>query len=113
MIETVVLNYLNDELPFPAYMEKPSKNIPDQYYLIEKTGRDETEHITYSTLAIQSYAKSLYDAANMSNEMVKVMKGIIQYNCVTRCDLNAEYNFTDPDTQEYRYQAVFDIKHYE
>ena len=26
--------------------------------------------------------------------------------------LNSEYNWTDPDTMKYRYQAVFDITHY-
>ena len=28
-------------------------------------------------------------------------------------NLNSDYNFTDTETKEYRYQAVFDINYYQ
>ena len=28
---------------------------------------------------------------------------------VSACDCNSDYNYTDPETRDYRYQAVFDI----
>ena len=37
---------------------------------------------------------------------------MITLNSISKIKLNSDYNFTDTETKEYRYQAVFDINHY-
>ena len=62
MIEVTLLNFLNAKLSLPVFTQVP-KTLPEKFYVIEKTGGGMTEHITTSMFAIQSYAKSMYEAA--------------------------------------------------
>lgn len=115
MIENTVLDFLNRILPAPAYMEIP-KSPPAKMVIIERTGGSVKNHINFSTFAIQSYGKSLLEAAEL-NELVKDamldgMNGITVLGEIVSVSLNSDYNFTDPTTKRYRYQAVFDIVHY-
>lgn len=108
MIEKIVHDYLNSELEVPVYMEKPEKE-PMRYALVEKTGSGEDDHIFTATIAIQSYAESLYQAAVL-NELVKgAMYGIVKLNSIGKAKLNTDYNFTDTTKKKYRYQAVYDL----
>ena len=48
-----------------------------------------------------------------SDENVKkVVEQLVELNDVSDVSLNSDYNYTDTETKEYRYQAVFDIRHY-
>lgn len=111
MIEKIVLDYLNDCLSVPCYMEMP-RNASGRFCVIEKTGSSVENHIYTATIAIQSYAPSMYLAAELNND-VKGMMDLLDYLPeVARCELNSDYNFTDTGMRMYRYQAVFDIVHY-
>lgn len=111
MIEVTVLNYLKSKLNVPVYMEKPSYP-PPKYVLIEKTGSGRSNKIDSSTFAFQSYANSMYEAAEL-NELVKqAVDASIENDEITRATLNSDYNFTDTTTKQYRYQAVYDITNY-
>src|SRR5690625_2276693 len=112
MIELIVLDYLIKKMSVPVYMEKPTKDIPDRYVLIEKTSGGESEHLPDATLAFQSYAESLYQAALLNKELKDTMKSIIELDEIRGITLNGDYNFTDTTTKEYRYQAVYDIRYY-
>lgn len=111
MIEIIVLDYLNDNLPVPVYTEKPS-NPPQRYVLIDKTGSGESNHLPNATIALQSYAESLYEAALLNKELKNTMKNIIELNEIRGITLNSDYNFTDTTKKQYRYQAVYDIRYY-
>lgn len=112
MIELTVFNFLKDNTDIPVYMEVP-KEPPKAFYLIEKTGGSVEEHLGKSTIAIQSYASTLYNAASMSEDVVSLMTGeLIEEDTVCRVSLNSQYNFTDTTEKRYRYQAVFDLIHY-
>lgn len=112
MIEKTILDYLNDNLEVPVYMETP-ESIPDKYCIIEKTGSLSSDrHISESTIIVQSYGTSLYDAAELSQTVIGEMYGITSSTEVTRCELDNEYNSTDPNTKRYRYTAVFLFVHY-
>lgn len=108
MIEKIVLDYLNNALSVPAYMEKPAKQ-PEKYVLLEKTGSSLENYIKSATLALQSYAGSLFDAATLNEEVKTAMDNIIVLNEVMSSELNSDYNFTDTTKKEYRYQAVYDL----
>lgn len=108
MIEKTVLDYLNNELSVPVYMEKPA-DPPAEYVLIEKTGGGMENCIFTATLAVQSIAASLYRAALLNDTVIDAMLSIWKYQDISRSHLNSNYNFTDTRTKEYRYQAVFDL----
>lgn len=110
MIEKVVLDYLKSK-GISAFMEK-NNGINGDFVLIEKTGGGEENYIKNSTLAIQSFSNSLYNTALLNEKVKEIMKQIVELDEVSKCSLNSDYNYTSPNTKEYRYQAVFDLVHY-
>ena len=111
MIETTVLNYLGTSLAVPCYMEMP-EDPSGSFVVIEKTGSSVTNRITKATFAIQSYAPSLAEAADL-NELVKeAMDAMVELNIISKTELNSDYNYTDTAMKAYRYQAVYVITHY-
>lgn len=111
MIEKIVIQYLSDRLEVPVCAERP-ENPEDSYVIVEKTGGGKRNGICTAMIAVQSHAKSMLGAAEL-NELVKdTMENIITLSDVSKCSLNSDYNFTDTQTKEYRYQAVFDLVHY-
>ena len=111
MIEKTVIEYLSNKLSVPVYMERPA-TVPKEFVLVQKTGSS-VENLIYSaTFALQSYAPSKLKAAEL-NELVKnAMDGIIELNEISKSKLNSDYDYTDTDNKEYRYQAVYDLVHY-
>lgn len=111
MIEKKVYDFLSDQLDVPVYMEEPS-NKPESYVIIEKTGTSTENFIKRATMAVQSYASSLFLAAELNSRVIQTMNQIVELNEICRVDLNSDYNFTDSTTKRYRYQAIFDLVHY-
>lgn len=111
MIEVVILNFLKTKLDVPVRLEKPDP-APNKYVLFEKTGSNEVNNIVSSTFAFQSYANTMYEAAALNEEVKQAVKSLIELDEIISVKLNTDYNFTDTSTKQYRYQAVFDIKHY-
>lgn len=112
MIEKVVLDYLNAHASVKCYMERPEQK-PTAFILIEKTGSREVNQIETSTVAVQSYAPTLYEAAQLNSEVKALMKGLAEEDAVSGVSLNSDYNFTNVADKQYRYQAIFVITHYE
>ena len=113
MIETTILNHLMNTLEMnDVYMEVPD-DPPASFIVVEKTGGGETNQISNSTFAVQSYGPSLLAAANLNSVVKEAMKTLPTNPDVAACSLETDYNFTDTETKRYRYQAVFDITHYE
>lgn len=115
MIEKTVLDYLTEALDVPVYMQEPLNPRPDEansFVVIEKTGSGREDHLYTATLAIQSYAPTLYEAASL-NELVKeAMFDIATLDSVSDSKLNSDYAFIKVSTKQPRYQAVFDLTHY-
>lgn len=80
--------------------------------LVQKTGSGKSNHISEATIAIQSYAPTVYDAAVLNDKVKEAMEEITVLDEVTSCSLNSDYIFNRESTKQPRYQAVFDIKHY-
>lgn len=111
MIEKIVYDYLSEALPVPVCLEVPDR-APERFVLLEKTGSGRENWICSATLAVQSWAETLFGAAELNEQVKATMDGIVQLPEICRCRLNSDYNFTDTATKRYRYQAVFDIVHY-
>jgi hypothetical protein len=112
MIEKTILDYLNEHLTVPAYMEEPI-NKPASYVLIERTGSSESDLIETTTLALQSYGASLYDAAVLNMAVKARIKQAVELPSVSAVYINSDYNFTDTETKRYRYQCVAVVTHFE
>lgn len=111
MIEKIILRYLSENLEVPVYMER-QKNEPESFVIVEKTGSSRSNLIETSTIALQSFAKTMLAAAEL-NEVVKgLMDDIVELDEIVRSEINTDYNYTNTSDKKYRYQAVYDVTHY-
>lgn len=111
MIEITILNYLRGN-GFDAYMERPTSPATP-YVLLEKTGSNRSNFITTSTFAIQSYADSMADAAELNEQIKETMDEADTLTGVSASKLISDYNYTDTAKKQYRYQAVYEVTHKE
>lgn len=112
MIEATVLNYLKEALTVPVRMEVP-ENPPRRYVVLEKTGSSRMNRLNTATIAAQSYAESLVEAAKLNEEVKAAIDNMIELDAISACRLNSDYNFTDTQTKNYRYQCVYIITYLE
>lgn len=111
MIEIIILNHLKDKLSKSVSLEKKSSQT-DSYVVVEKTSSGKENHLPSATIAFQSYADSLYNAAELNKRVKEAVESLIELDEIRGLDLNSDYNFTDTTTKEYRYQAIYDIRYY-
>ena len=111
MIEKILYDYLSTIKKLTIYLEIP-KSPPDSFYILEKTAGGQTDKINQATIVIQSYAKTLYNTALMNETIKTAMLDAIELDEISRVELNSDYNYTDPTTKQYRYQAVFVVTYY-
>lgn len=117
MIELTVLDYLKSNLKEKVCTEYSSDS---EFVLIEKTSGGKSNCVSNATIAIQSYSSSLFNAAKLNEHVKEVMLGdgsnkygIIELDCITKCELNSDYNYPDTTNKRNRYQAIFDLVYYE
>lgn len=108
MIETILRDYLADNVSVPVLMERPL-SPPASYIILDRTGGSEEDKIPFARFAVQSYAESLYEAAALSHSVCALLDTMPDTQPVFSAIKNSEYNFTDTQTKEYRYQAVYTI----
>ena len=111
MIEEILYDYINANASVDWYVLRPEVE-PSKYGLFEKTGSVKTDHITTSTFAFQSYAPTLLEAAEISEELRGIVEAAVSEDAIAAVRLTGEYNYTTPQTKQPRYQAVFSITHY-
>ena len=114
LIEEAVIGYLCEKLGTDhVYAERPAEP-PAEYYIVELTSSGEQNHIQTAMIAVQSISGwSMLRAATMSREAIQAMREITEKTDICRCQLNSAYNYTDTETKQYRYQAVFDLVYME
>ena len=108
MIETIVLDYLSSVLPEPCSLEVPERP-PARFVVLEKTGSSRTNFIDTASFAVQSYAPSLFEAAELNERVKAAMDDLILLPDIFSSKPDGDDNFTDTATKKYRYQAVYNI----
>ena len=86
--------------------------MPESYVIFEKTSSGKRDYANSATFAFQSYAPTLHSAAVLNEEVKAAVESMVELNEISGIHLNSDYNFTDTETKEYRYQAVFDINYF-
>ena len=86
--------------------------LPIALSLFKKTGGKERNHSGSATFAFQSYGPTMQKAAELNVKVKSAVKGLIELDSICGVHLNSDYNFTDTETKQYRYQAVFDINYF-
>ena len=110
MILKDLLDYLNTQLSVGVYAEAPAQ-LTD-YVLLDQTATSNENHITTTTIAVQSYGATLYGAMSLNEDVKAAMKGFAEQPQVTKVKLETDYNFTNTASKQYRWQAVYHITHY-
>ena len=110
MIEEIILNYLRENA-FSCYRSMP-EDPSDNFCILEKTGDSHDEGVYTATLAVQSYGRSDFSAAQLSYFVVQAMQSADTLPEIVSCDLVTECNFPDTTRKRPRYQAVFSVTHY-
>lgn len=82
------------------------------YVLIDQTRSSNSNHIMTTTIAIQSYGASLYEALLLNEQVKTAMVGFAGEPEISSVKLETDYNFTNTATKQYRWQAVYQITHY-
>ena len=111
MIELVIKNYLDGHLDVPSFFEHQS-GLKGKYVLVEKLSGRNKNMLNSSVFAFQSYADSLFESAQLNEQVKEVVEAMVELPGITGIQLNSDYNFTDTQTKKNRYQAVFDINYY-
>lgn len=112
MIEARIIEYLAETLDIPVYAEVPEA-AEGEFLVVEKTGSARANYLDEATIAVQSYADSLADAAFLNQRVKAAMLNLWTLDDVSAVRLNSDYNFTDTTTRRYRYQGVFVVTYYE
>lgn len=114
-IEQKVIQYLNEHTNARAFAEYPEtveRPGDGRFLLVEKTGSSLKNYISTAIIAVQSYAPTLYDASILNEVAKRAVLSMVERDDICKVTLNSDYNFTNPEKKQPRYQAVFEIVHY-
>ena len=111
IIEKIIRDYLSAQLDCQVYADMP-ETLPGRCVVLEKTGSGRENYIRSAMIALQSYGKSLYEAAQLNEQVKAAMDNAIRLDCICSSSLNSDYPFNDDSNKRHRYQAVYDIVHY-
>lgn len=112
MIEPTIIAYLAERLDVPVFGSIPA-DPPAVMVTVEKTGSRRSNRLDAATLAVQSWAGSIEQAAQLNDRVKAAMDASVELDAISSCDLNADYNYTDNVRKRPRYQAVFDVVYYD
>lgn len=111
MIIPKLINYLHNNLSVYVGVEAPEQ-LTD-YVLIDQTGSTNSNHLMTTTVAVQSYGATLLAAMQLNESVKAVMLSFVSDPDVSAVRLQTDYNFTNTATKQYRWQAVWEITHYQ
>ena len=111
MIELIIKEYFDTNFKYPLLLEFPDEDL-DFFVLLDKISSDKQNSLNACTVALQSYAPSLYEAAELNYAVIETVEKMIELDEIAGIKLNTDHNFMDLERKRYRYQAVFNITHY-
>lgn len=112
-IEAELISYLSDALTdYPVVAEVP-ETFEAPLIVIDLTGQTlEPDHIFRSTVAVQAYHDSKYEASELNVLVIDAMQDFISHVDVSHCEMVGNSYFPDTANKRRRYQSVWHIVHY-
>lgn len=108
-IEQFIIEYLNGALSNVSVSGSVPHPMPDKFVTVELTGSNRVDMVTTATIAVQSWAGTRAEAAELNETVKALMDAIISEPEISRSALDSDYNYTDLSTNHPRYQAVYEI----
>ena len=97
MIEQIVKDFLTARLGVPIKTEVP-ESPPGTFVVLERTDGEHSTGIKRCTLAVQSCAPTLLQAAQLDDRAIEAMEALAELDSVGACRLVRDYNFTDTES---------------
>jgi len=114
IIETEIIRYLQTALDTDRVYAEVPEDASGNFIVIDKTGGGSTDYINTATIAVQSYGSSKLRAIELNESVKTAMKDLIFFSDgISDCRLVTDYNFSNIAKKQHRYQAVFEITHYQ
>lgn len=111
MIEVTLRNYLETNLDIPVLMEHP-QNPPAKFVLMQVADGGQTNHIDMATFFVTAYANSLYEAAELREEIKTYLLDSISISGITKATLGQDQAGTDSANHTYYYNLAFNFYYY-
>lgn len=107
--EQFFIDFLNGNLNgVQAYGDEPQP-APERFVTVEQVGGGEDNLITRADIAVQSWAQTRAEAAELNQTVIATMKRSVEESEISKCHLDTTYNFTDATKKRPRYQAIFEV----
>lgn len=115
IIEARVIACLANHLSCRVAAEVPEDFPADAaLVVVSRLGERRENHLRRARLAVQSYGRSLLDAAARCEAAERALYALPAEDAgVSSCRVETSYNFTDETTKRYRYQSVVHVTYYE
>lgn len=111
IIESVIIKFLEDKLKVKTYAEIP-KTKPHKFIVVEKIDGGRTNCINASTLSVFSYAETLFDAADMNEQVKDALFDAVEIDDITSSKIGGENRSIDTANKLYRYETIINLYHY-
>ena len=111
MIEIVVKEFMEQQLPVPLYMEYP-EDPPDSFVGLKKGDSGRENHLDSAMFVVDSYGPSLLVAAQLNEQVKSILDDLVQLDTVSSSRRAGDYPAFDTKNKRHRYQAVQNITHY-
>ena len=87
--------------------------VPEKYVLIKKLSEKNDNHLRSGSLAMKSYAKTVYDAAVLDKAVRDAVDRLPELDAVASAKLSSSYDSSDTVRKINRYQSVYDFVFYD
>ena len=112
MIEVTIKDYLENNLNnVPVYMEYP-KNPGKKFILLQLADGGQINYIDAATFFVTVYADSLYMAAELKEEVKKLLFQAVMLPSISSASLGQEQAGTDSANNMYQYNLTFNFYYF-
>lgn len=112
MIELTLYEYLKTALSIPVFMEYPEDTSIEKFVILQKIDAGITNQIKAATFAVDVYAPSLYETAQLSEIVKAAMFNSTSIDEISSVRLGGEQVANDTQYKKYMYASTFNLFHY-
>lgn len=112
MIEITIKNYLEENLnKIPVVLEYP-KNPPKKFVMLQLADAGCINHIDAATFFITINAPSLYEAAELREQVKDILFNAVSLECISSATLGSDRADIDSANHVYQYDLTFNFYYY-